>query len=54
MKFLISLLSSDDDEFILTEHKKGRTKIKNYIEEVVRKMSDEIVSLQVKLKTIVI
>jgi len=42
MEFLTS--SSDDDELILTEHKKRQAKIKNYIKEVVQKMSDEIVN----------
>jgi len=42
--FTSSSSSSDNDELILIKHKKSRVKIKNYIEEVVRKMSDETVS----------
>jgi len=47
MEFLTLSSSSDDDELILIEKgiKKGRTKIKNYTEEVMRKMSNETVRL---------
>lgn len=44
MKLLTSSLSSDDVELILIEHKKNAERKLNYIDEIVRKMSDETVS----------